>query len=48
MALLYLGGLFALEGAKEVSEITGVEIAEEGGARLRVIIGCRRWGCFEL
>jgi hypothetical protein len=39
MALLYLGGLFALGGAKGVAAITGAEIAKEGGARLCVIIG---------
>jgi hypothetical protein len=41
MALLYLGGLFALGGAKEVATITGVEKAKEGGARLCIIIGSK-------
>jgi hypothetical protein len=41
MALLYLGGLFAVGGAKEVASITGVEIPKEGGARLCVIIGSK-------
>jgi hypothetical protein len=41
MALLYLGGSFALGGAREVEATTVVKIAKGGGATLWVSIGCK-------